>query len=59
MFHRKFPESVVPPKATVYRTVAKFCATESVLDKKKIQKRHILNKEMLHNTVIQSEASLK
>jgi hypothetical protein len=37
-FHRKFPESIVPCKATIYRVVLKLCATESVLDKKKTRK---------------------
>jgi hypothetical protein len=41
-FYRKFPESAVPFKAKICRTVAECHAKGSVLDKKKPQQGYVL-----------------
>lgn len=55
----KFPESAVPFKVTIYRTVATFRATGSVLHKTESQKGHVLTEETLLNIRARLETSSK
>lgn len=54
-FCKKYPDSKVPCKRTVYRIVEKFRKTGSVLDKKKVRKRFVLTEEKLHEIGAQIE----
>jgi hypothetical protein len=58
-FCRKYPNVAVPSKLIIYKLVAKFCATTSVIDKKKTKERHILTKEKLDKIGACLEAGLK
>ena len=54
-FCKKYPDSKVPCKRTVYRIVEKFRKTGSVLDKKKIRRRFVLTEEKLDEIGAQME----
>jgi hypothetical protein len=42
-FYRKFPETVLPSKASIYRTTVKFCAMGSAFEEKKTGKINLLD----------------
>jgi hypothetical protein len=44
-FYRKHPDSTVPYKATIYNIVIKLYSSESVMDKNKSQRSHILSEK--------------
>jgi hypothetical protein len=48
-FHRKYTDSTVPRKTTIYNITRKLCSMWLVLDKNKSQKRPVLTEENLHN----------
>jgi len=54
-FCKKYPDSKVPCKRTVYRIVEKFRETGSVLDKKKVRRRFVLTEEKLDEIGAQIE----
>jgi hypothetical protein len=50
-FCRKYPDSTVPCKASIYSIITKLPSMGSMLDKIKSWKRHLLTEEKLNDTV--------